>query len=781
MIAIFFIYGLAFFCLGLAVALEARRASNLPLRRQLPWLAAFGIVHALVEWADMFLLTDPGEPYQTFFLLTRTILLPVSALLLIRFGVGLIAETGPLPLWLWVVPLVLAAPAAILIARALISATVDPFLAIDVWSRYLLYFLGSLLSAIGFFRQRQILTEAGIREASNLMLAAALLFLFNAVVAGLIVPLSSYGLAPWLNYDTVLAATGVPVQFWRMLSAVLLTIFVIRALDVFEAQRRQALKLADTALRESEERFRTIFEMAPFGMDIVSAQGQPIQANLALQQMLGYTADELRGMVYTDYTHADDVAPSQQLVREIGEGRRAYGSMQKRYFHKDGSVVWGNVGVSAVRNASDELLYYIAMVEDITRRKEMEETLARERERAQAAELRAQSMARETAEQWFEALVEISRRISHIDSVDDVLVYIVGRTGQLLCCDTVSMGLLDESGAALQLEYQSIGGQSAMLEPPQTVRNRLLLDMLASGRSYRFPDDVELLQVSRAEAMWHCTTTGELVQTAAVVPLEFDGRLVGGIWVGRFQPDPFTPTDLVGLESIADQAVVALQHALMAARLQSLAVLEERSRIAREMHDGLAQVLGYLSLQVQTLDALVGRGENEKALAELKKTRENIKVAQADVRENILSLRTTLAESGTALSALTEYVTEFGLQTGKKTAVLSAFEGTPNLSPLAEVQMVRIVQEALANVRKHAWAETVQVTLVCDDGCLKISVADDGIGFRERADRRSFGLETMRERAEMVGGRLTVTSVLAEGTRIDLWLPLLPERAPGNR
>ena len=184
------------------------------------------------------------------------------------------------------------------------------------------------------------------------------------------------------------------------------------------------------------------------------------------------------------------------------------------------------------------------------------------------------------------------------------------------------------------------------------------------GISCRFPEDV-----TGADAAWHCPTVSRLIHAAAAVPLQFDGRLAGGIWVGRFEPDSFTATDLVGLESIADQAVIALQHSLMAARLQSLAVLEERSRIAREMHDGLAQVLGYLSLQVQTLDALVRRGDDEKVLAELQRTRENIKIAQADVRENILSLRTeTLADGVSVVSALQEYVTEFGLQTGKRTS-----------------------------------------------------------------------------------------------------------------
>ncbi len=253
MLAIYLVYGLAFFCLGLAVALESRRASQLPLGRQLPWLAAFGFVHALVEWADMLLLAGATEPFRTALLVARTILLPVSALLLIRFGAGMIGEAGPLPRAVWLLPLLFLAPAAFLIAYALISATMDPFLATDVWTRYLLYSSGCILAGIGFLRQRRTLPVAGLAEARNLMLGAALVFFFNALVAGLIVPPSPYGLAPWINYDRLLAVTRVPVQFWRMLSAVAVTVFVIKALDVFDAERRQRLTALESERRQAEE------------------------------------------------------------------------------------------------------------------------------------------------------------------------------------------------------------------------------------------------------------------------------------------------------------------------------------------------------------------------------------------------------------------------------------------------------------------------------------------------------------------------------------------------
>lgn len=778
MVAIYLVYGLAFFCLGLAVLLEARRVSALPLGRQLPWLAAFGIVHSLVEWSDMLLLGETPEPQRTALLVARTILLPISALILIRFGVGLIGEAGPLPKWVLFAPVILVVPAAMLVAYALIITTADFYVATDVWSRYLLYFPGNLLSAFGFVRQGRGLGRVGLREARNLMYGATGAFLLNALVAGLIVPPAPYGLAPWVNYETIMDVTGLPVQLWRMTSAIAVTFFVIRALDVFEAERKQRLaklsverERALATLQESEERFRTIFELAPIGMDIVDSAGRPMQVNFALQEMLGYSANELRDMVFTDYTYPDDVDISRQLVSEVAEGKRDHFRLEKRYYRKDGQVMWGNVAVSAVRDADGELLYFIAMVEDMTERKLMEEALRLERERAQAVRLQTLTEARQTAESWVNSLVDITRRISEMENVDEVLLHIVQHTRCLLNADQACLGLLDETGSNLQLKCHALAEATCVPDSPTVIDNLLLMEMLRSGRPCFFPDAMD-----GVVGEWFSTTDSQAISSAVIAPLQFEGELVGGLWAGRYITDPFSQADLFGLESLADQSVIALQHASMAAQLQSVATLEERSRIAREMHDSLAQILGYVGVQMQTIEAYLDQGDGENARAEITQTRANIRAAQADVRENILSLRTTLAGDAGPVSALQAYLDEFGVQTGIETRLVSECGHAPALSPLAEVHLVRIVHEALANVRKHAQAQRVCVRLRQENNRLVVTVADDGVGFTTmNSDQHRFGLKTMQERARSIDGFLNIRSQPQQGTQIELILPLLTQ------
>jgi signal transduction histidine kinase len=638
MLVIYFLYGLAFFAMGLAVALEARRDSALVLSRHLPWLAAFGLMHGAVEWCDMFLMLYPDGAPHNGLTLARIFLLPFSALVLIRFGVGLVSQAGPLPEWLAFAPIALLVPIAFLVAYAFIVAASGGMfeVAADVWSRYLLYFPGCLLAMFGFVRQWRGLSRNGIFQARRLMFGAAVAFLFNGIAAGLIVPTTSYGFASWLNYDAILELTGLPVQIWRALSAVAVAFFVVRALDVFELEREQQIN--------------------------------------ALQQ---------------------------------------------------------------------------------------------EHERDQARALSTQRTEREIAENWTEALVSINRRVADLEHVDDVLEATVNLARKLLFSDVAALGLWNGDNSHLELKC---------LATPQSTHNKnlptqthpLIVEALRAHQSVRFPEDAP-----SSSDPWSCAMLGQEIRAVACVPLQLENQVLGGLWVGRILSNSFTPTDLIGLERLADQAVIALEHAAMTARLQSLAVTEERSRIAREMHDGLLQILGYLNLEMQTMEAFARQGNLDAIRVELTKTRTSIGAAQADVRENVLSLRTTLAGETGLIDSLRAYLEEFGVQTGIEVQFIDQIQETPNLSPMAEAQLVRIVQEALANVRKHAQATQVQMRLSKRNHAIQIGITDNGVGFQAATIKNHFGLQTMRERAESIHGMLTINSEVSIGTRVNLVLPVM--------
>ncbi len=175
---------------------------------------------------------------------------------------------------------------------------------------------------------------------------------------------------------------------------------------------RQQNRLA-AALRESEMRFRAIFAGAAIGIVLVDLAGRPVETNPAIERMLGYTRAELRGMVFTAVTHPDDVSADWALFAALVAGRRDAYQMEKRYLHKDGHVVWGNLTASLVRDENETPQFTIGMVEDITERKRMAADLIEAQRRlAESRETERLRLARELHDSAVQHLLDINRHLA---------------------------------------------------------------------------------------------------------------------------------------------------------------------------------------------------------------------------------------------------------------------------------------------------------------------------------------------------------------------------------
>lgn len=210
-------------------------------------------------------------------------------------------------------------------------------------------------------------------------------------------------------------------------------------------------------------------------------------------------------------------------------------------------------------------------------------------------------------------------------------------------------------------------------------------------------------------------------------------------------------------------------------RNRQVTILEERDRIAREMHDSLGQILGYLGLKIIEIDQLLAAERTDAARSALRQMADAVHDSCADVRESILSLKTSLSDEGGLARTLEEYLAKFGEQASMKTEMVIDDRIGLKLAPIAEVQLLRIVQEALTNVRKHAQAKRAWVRIEANNGDTKIIVEDDGKGFdlNEVARRKGhhFGLQTMRERAEEIGATFDIQTGEGQGTKIIVRLP----------
>ncbi len=256
---------------------------------------------------------------------------------------------------------------------------------------------------------------------------------------------------------------------------------------------------------------------------------------------------------------------------------------------------------------------------------------------------------------------------------------------------------------------------------------------------------------------------------------------------GRELPVEVTHTPLADDRGHVTGAAVILRD-ISERKAREALLAEERARIARDLHDGIAQGLYFLGLKLDLLRRQVS--QNPQAVAEeLKALKQTVQAYIQEVRRTIFALRPVDLEGLGFRQAVQKYVAEFGEQTGL-TIQLDLQGDLGTIPPVMEPQIFRMMQEALNNVAKHAQARRVRVGFdVTADGYLHLTVADDGIGFdpQQVVPNGKVGLHQMRERVHALHGRMTLDSAPGQGTTLHIHIPLILERlsegqgGPGER
>ncbi len=210
---------------------------------------------------------------------------------------------------------------------------------------------------------------------------------------------------------------------------------------------------------------------------------------------------------------------------------------------------------------------------------------------------------------------------------------------------------------------------------------------------------------------------------------------------------------------------------------RALAIMEERERLARELHDSLGQILGYVNTQTQAAREMLAKNEATVADNYLKRLIEVAQEAHTDVREHILNLQASPLKEEGLLAALEIYLRQFSRHNGIKTKLIAEAELADIVfGPNVEIQLMRIIQEAITNVRKHAKAQQVRITFEIDKERVFVAIEDDGRGFEpdliSSNGGRHFGLRIMQERVKEIGGTIQVQSELGQGTTVKVKAPL---------
>ena len=220
-------------------------------------------------------------------------------------------------------------------------------------------------------------------------------------------------------------------------------------------------------------------------------------------------------------------------------------------------------------------------------------------------------------------------------------------------------------------------------------------------------------------------------------------------------------------EALTDDAL-RLDTALLFDEVRAIATVEERQRLAREIHDGIAQELGYVGYELDNLAVDIGAGRAGTAES-VRALREQLTRIISELRLSIFDLRSTVDSSTSLGTALGDYVRAV-TPTAGLTVHLSLSEGATRLPADLEVELLRIAQEAIGNARRHAGASNLWVTLIVNPPQVTLRVEDDGTGLVRRSREGGYGLEIMRERAARIRAQLTITGRVPTGTRVDLEL-----------
>jgi PAS domain S-box-containing protein len=500
---------------------------------------------------------------------------------------------------------------------------------------------------------------------------------------------------------------------------------------------------------EKEWQYRSIFDAVNDGLILIDLEsGLVVEANPGACLLHGYTREDFIGLQLTAFIHPD----SQQVFGEYIQAFQSDMVFDTRTLHvrRDGSTFFAEWRGSAFTYLSRTCL--LGSVRDVSKRIQAEQLLNQ----------RVETRTREQA-----TLLEISHTLAStlefqpgliLDQLREIIDY---KYGGLFALEDSTLVTLAMRGNQ-QLEQSE--PVHIHLKTPET-----LIALFNRHRPIRIADvwsDDPPAQFLRSLLDDGAAVLLEEMQSWMWVPLAVKSRIIGGVGVAHEKRNYFTPHHADLALSVANQAAITMINAELYGQAQELAVLEERQRLARNLHDAVNQSLFSAGLIAEVLPRLWERDQDE-ARRSLEDLRRLTRGAMAEMRALLAELRpSTLTDSdlGDLLHLLGN-----ALSGRINITVVVTVPGEVTLPAEIQVAFYRICQEALNNVAKHAKASRVEIDLKQERAVIEMRIRDDGLGFDPKKTLSGhYGLSMMYERSEAAGAELSVTSQPGHGTELKI-------------
>ncbi|MCS6785639.1 MAG: histidine kinase [Thiobacillaceae bacterium] len=364
-------------------------------------------------------------------------------------------------------------------------------------------------------------------------------------------------------------------------------------------------------------------------------------------------------------------------------------------------------------------------------------------------------------------LVEIASGLSASDDIEQMLMRFLEIMVRLSGAKAGAVRMLTADGGHLRL-VGAIGLSAQLQEKERFVP----LECGICGRA-TLNQGTELdhvLNVCQKQVRHSYLAQG--CKTVYAIPLRHKGRVLG-VYNLFMDTDSVLPDDIRFLfNSISDHMGMALENSRLTRENMRISLMNERTLLANQIHDSLAQTLAYAKMRLTVLGEALAEGDQASANRYLSDVEEAVDMAYSELRNLISQFRDRIDPRG-LVPALQDLVASFRKKANADVDFLNVAQDVV-LTPEEEIQVFHIIQEALYNIAKHARARHVVVTLDLHEGQYIVNVADDGVGLPSGAATsvgKSFGLTIMRERAAKLGGRLTIESRPAGGTLVRLSFP----------
>ncbi len=430
----------------------------------------------------------------------------------------------------------------------------------------------------------------------------------------------------------------------------------------------------------------------------------------------------------------------------------------------DGKQAWLETNKLPLHDNNGNVVGILGTYEDITERKEASEALQRAHN-----ELETRVIERTAAEREQRALAEALRDtaalLSSTLNLDEVLDRILIAIGRVVPHETANIILMKGSQASV-VRFRDHAGKYSLSPNLNRIFSLeelpILIEMASTHQLMNLADTLSTPNwIERPETAW--------VRSFLGAPIEMEGKVIGFINLNSATPNFFDALDAERLRIFADQAAIAIDNARLYENAKELAILQERQRLARDLHDAVTQTLWSASLIADVLPTVWAENHDE-GQRSLEKLQRLTRGALAEMRTLLLELRpTALVEStlGDLINQLAEAV-----MSHKKMDMTVQVEGQCSLPPDIQIGIYRLAQESLNNIAKHSRATQANIYLQCESARIKLVIQDNGRGFDPtQILSERLGLGIMRERAESIGAQLEISSKPGQGVCVTIVWP----------